>query len=319
MTTRVDMIIETLKAHPNRRFTARELARLFLERYPKEMTEKKKKRHHPSEEDLLNQLAAEIGGGGNLKRAKKRHANIRTQDHPRPRVCFWVENPSTFDAEQAQRERDDEPPSSGKETNLPTPPAKQARFTEHDLYPQLIEFLHEDMALHCMRIDERKSRNSHGSRGNHWLHPDVVALQTLDAGWSETVRTCVQNSGDAPIRLWSFEVKKHLSRSNVRECFFQTVSNSTWANHAYLVTAGLNDDVEAELNMLCALHGIGVLLLDTGSLFDSQILIPARERSAVDWQSADRIVRENSDFETFIENVNGYISRRKIIKKHWNL
>ena len=53
----------------------------------------------------------------------------------------------------------------------------------------------------------------------------------------------------------------------------------------YLVATGLNNDVEPELQVLASLHGIGVLLLNTESLFDSQKLIPARERSSIDWQS----------------------------------
>lgn len=36
--TRVDMIIETLRDHKGEKLTARELAKLFLERYPAEMT-----------------------------------------------------------------------------------------------------------------------------------------------------------------------------------------------------------------------------------------------------------------------------------------
>lgn len=313
MTTRVDMIIETLKAFPKQRFTARELAQALVARYPDEMAEKAKNPRYASEDALIQQLAAEVGGS-RAKAAKQKCPNVRTREHPRPRVFFWVDEPAAFEAAQALR-------NAQEDAAEHTPPgtARLTDYSESELYPQLMDFLHQEMRLYCMRIDERKSRNRQGLRGNHWLHPDVVALQTLDAGWSESVRTCVQSSGDTTVRLWSFEVKKSLSRSNVRECFFQTVSNSTWANFAFLVTAELSENVQSELNMLCALHGIGVLLLDTGSLFDSQILIPARERAAVDWQSVDRIVRENSDFEAFIENVNSYMSRRKIIGKHWNL
>lgn len=320
MTTRVDMIIETLKAYPNSQFTARELARAFMERYSSELAEKAENPRYVDEGALIQQLAAEIGGERTIA-AKKKCPNVYTQDTPRPRVYFWVDDIDAFEEEQALRSEDNEPlqnTENKQAASVSSSKTNTARLSEHDLYPQLIDYLHQEMGLYCMRIDERKSRNSQGPRGNHWLHPDILALQALDENWSESVRSCVQNSGDAAIRLWSFEVKKHLSRSNIRESFFQTVSNSTWANHAYLVTASLDNKVQPELNTLCALHGIGLLLLDTGSLYDSQILIPARERTTVDWQSVDRIVCENSDFETFIENVNSYLSRRKIITKHWN-
>nr|WP_240431962.1 hypothetical protein [Vibrio cholerae] len=112
-------------------------------------------------------------------------------------------------------------------------------MNEHDLYPLLIEFLNKDLGLYCQRIDERKSKNSHGNGGNHWLHPDVVALEPLDQGWDEIVRSCVRSGNHSSVRLWSFEVKKHLTKGNVRKYFFQAVSNSSWANFGYLVATGL--------------------------------------------------------------------------------
>jgi hypothetical protein len=197
-------------------------------------------------------------------------------------------------------------------------PLVQQNLSEHDLYPMLIEYLSTDLGIYCQRIDERKSKNSHGSGGNHWLHPDIVALETLDQGWDEAVRSCVRSGHQSSVRLWSFEVKKHLTKGNVRKYFFQAVSNSSWANFGYLVATGLDRDVENELQMLCSLHGIGVLLLNTESLFDSQILIPAQERSNVDWQSANRIVSENSDFHHYIEQVGIYNQTGKLIKSAWN-
>ena len=44
---------------------------------------------------------------------------------------------------------------------------------------------------------------------------------------------------DKRTKLWSFEAKLLINRSNVRECFFQAVSNSSWANFGYLVAAGV--------------------------------------------------------------------------------
>jgi hypothetical protein len=60
------------------------------------------------------------------------------------------------------------------------------------------------------------------------------------------------------------------------------------------------------------------LLLNTESLFDSQILIPAQERSNVDWQSTNRIVTENRDFHQYIEQVGIYNQTGKLIKSTWN-
>ncbi|WP_290572884.1 hypothetical protein [Idiomarina sp.] len=114
-------------------------------------------------------------------------------------------------------------------------------------------------------------------------------------GWEDIVRSCVRSGSDSSVRLWSFEVKKHLTKGNVRKYFFQAVSNSSWAHYGYLVATGLNSDVE-----------------------DSQILIPARERPSVDWKSANRIVAENSDFHHYIEQVGIYNQTGRLIKSAWN-
>ena len=178
--------------------------------------------------------------------------------------------------------------------------------------------MHKEYGHYCQRIDEKTSKNSHGNGGNHWLHPDVVALEPLDQHWDTVVKSCVRYGNDSSVRLWSFEVKKQLTKGNVRQCFFQAVSNSTWASFGYLVATGLSNDVEPELQMLASLHGIGVLLLNTESLFDSQILIPARERTNIDWQSVNRIVSENTDFQRFVEQVGIYSQTGRLVKSVWN-
>ena len=310
MATRVEMIIETLKAHPEQKFTARDLAKVFIERYPDEMAEKQSNPIYDTTEKLITQLAAEIGGERTVA-AKKACQNVVTRDRPRPRIYFWDENLALKTVDLQTDSEDLGAPN----VNMPF---VVQNFSEYDLYPLLIEFLNKDLGLYCQRIDERKSKNSHGNGGNHWLHPDVVALEPLDQGWNEIVRNCVRSGNHSSVRLWSFEVKKHLTKGNVRKYFFQAVSNSSWANFSYLVATGLNSDVEAELQILSSLHGIGVLILDTESLFDSQILIPAQERNNVDWQSVNRIVAENSDFHHYIEQVGIYNQTGRLIQSVWN-
>jgi hypothetical protein len=305
MTSRPQMIIETLKDNKGQKFTARELAKHFIERYPDALADKRTNPRYDTNDKFIAQLAAEIGGERTV-RAKQQCSNVVTRDKPRPRLYYWDDTPQkeVFD------DVDVEIKDSQSEGSTP--------FSEHDLYPMLIEFLNKDMGLNCQRIDERRSINSQGSGSNHWLHPNIVAMEPLDQSWDETVRTCVRHGNDKSIRLWSFEVKKELTRGNVRKCFFQAVSNSSWANYGYLVATSMSDGVETELQMLCSLHGIGVLLLDVEDLFNSQILIPAKEKPDVDWQSANRIVSENVDFKNYIEQVGIYHQTGKLIKSAWN-
>ncbi|ECG8509288.1 HrgA protein [Salmonella enterica subsp. diarizonae] len=305
MTSRPQMIINVLQANPGQQFTARQLAQKIIDHYSAELAEKRKNPRFVSDEAFLSQITAEVGGSRTVK-AKAMCPQVMTRDKPRPRLFYWGE-------------------SVVEQTNAnvaPEPTVETVSLTEHSLYPILIEYLSQEEGLLCRRIDEKRSSNNKGLGGNHWLYPDIVALEPLDKEWDDVVQNCVRHSEGRLTRLWSFEVKKQLNRSNVRECFFQAVSNSSWAHFGYLVATEINEDkqrsVERELQMLCALHGIGVILLDPHDFSNSQTLIPARERTSVDWQSVNRLVEENRDFKDFIELVGEYHQTGKIHKTLWN-
>lgn len=65
--------------------------------------------------------------------------------------------------------------------------------------------------------------------------------------------------------------------------------------------------------MLSALHGIGVILLNTENPSESDILLPARSRADVDGQSVDRLLKENEDFKDFIKFVSIYYQTGDLI------
>lgn len=305
MTSRPQMIINVLQANPGQQLTARQLAQKIIDHYSAELAEKRKNPRFSSDEAFLSQITAEVGGSRTVK-AKAMCPQVMTRDKPRPRLFYWGESVvEQVDANVA-----------------PEPTVETVNFTEHSLYPILIEYLFQEEGLLCRRIDEKRSSNNKGLGGNHWLYPDIVALEPLGKDWDDVVKNCVRHSEGRLTRLWSFEVKKQLNRSNVRECFFQAVSNSSWAHFGYLVATEINEDkqrsVERELQMLCALHGIGVILLDPHDFSNSQTLIPARERTSIDWQSVNRLVEENRDFKEFVELVGEYHQTGKIHKTLWN-
>ncbi|MBO7924424.1 hypothetical protein J5X92_19685 [Alteromonas sp. K632G] len=85
MISRPKMIIDTLKDNKDKKFTARELAKLFVERYPDELAKKRSNPRYDSEDKFIAQLAAEIGGERTL-RAKQQCPNVSTREKPRPRL-----------------------------------------------------------------------------------------------------------------------------------------------------------------------------------------------------------------------------------------
>lgn len=286
---RVDMAIAVLKSHPDQKFTARQLAQKLWETYPKSFNEKRAK--YKTDAAFFQQLTAELNIDF-IGRLTKVCPNVAVRSAPKPRLYFWQEN--AFLEENETKDPSDE----------------SDNLNEHSLYPLLMEYARQNHNLYCLRIDEKTSTKTKGAGWNRWLHPDVVALEVLDQEWKDAVKKCVRAGGFNRVRLWSFEVKRKITAGNVRECFFQTVSNSSWANYSYLVIAELDGDkeLERELQMLCALHGVGVLILDSASLRDSRILIPARLRLDVDWLSVNRICQANKDFERYIKGVHAYLS-----------
>lgn len=132
------------------------------------------------------------------------HPNLRmTED--RPRKYYHTTLTESEEVEATETESDS--------ANSPT-------YTEHELYPILASYLRSEMGVFAKRIDEKRSKNNRGSGGNRWLHPDLIGFEVLNEKWSPEIRQLVQARSDRSSRLWSFEVKKLINRSNVREVFF---------------------------------------------------------------------------------------------------
>lgn len=307
-------VVEFLKSYPNQKFTSREIAEAIIQLFPEDYEQKRLNHRFESNSDFVQQIVREISSNAKTSILKvSPHIHIR--DQPRPRQ-FWFDPNSTY---ELTREINTIFNSENIDAEVHLPIIKLDHLSEHDLYPILIEFLNSEFNLNCLRIDEKRSKNSRSQNGNQWLHPDVVAMQALDDRWNELIRTCVKHSSGQNVRLWSFEVKKELNSSNIRSSFFQAVSNSSWANEGYLVATSIStSEVEEELRMLSALHGIGVILLIPENPSESEILLPARRRPEVDWQSINRILNENSDFKNFIELVSIYYQTGRIRPQDWN-
>ncbi|MFP2767819.1 hypothetical protein [Oceanisphaera sp. KMM 10153] len=64
--------------------------------------------------------------------------------------------------------------------------------------------------------------------------------------------------------------------------------------------------------MLSALHDIGVILLNPENPSDREMILPAKARDDVDWQSTNRILLENEDSRDFIELVSTYYQTGRV-------
>lgn len=119
---------------------------------------------------------------------------------------------------------------------------------------------------------------------------------------------------------WSFEVKLLINRSNIRESYFQSVSNSSWSNFGYLVAAEIEGpDTLKELRMLSAAHGIGLIKLNTENPLESEVLIPARERNEIDWDTANRLAIENKDFLDYVKLLKQFYQTGEARLNDWDI
>lgn len=290
-----DRAFEFLRLSPDAGFSARQIANWIHATYPSETGEKLRRSSSlKTEADLVQQLVAEIGA--NRPQWQKKHAQFRTTE-TRPRLYYWTEKSEPQEVEEAE--------TSGRASAIDQPnPEGRNVFLERDLYEPLVIYADSEFGARAFRINEGTASNRRGPGGNKWLYPDLVALEALTSGFNKEVIETLRQSGDRRARLWSFEVKRLLNGSNAREAYFQAVSNSSWANFGYIVTAEIEGaQTLKEIQMLYAVHGIGLIQLDYQNPAESVVLIPARERNRVEWSMCSRLADENSDFAKFMKRV----------------
>lgn len=307
----LERVKELLEKNPEQRFTAREIASWIFETYPAECQRKQKRSTatvNPIDSDaaLLQQIVAEIGS--QRPRLQKRHPQIKTTEG-RPRKYYYTNKTDDSEINDANIIEIRNSQSSGI-----------INISERALYPKLSEFLWSELSVYSKRIDEKRSRNLRGAGGNKWLYPDLVGMEDLSTDWHREIKDCVQQYADKQTKLWSFEVKTLINRSNVREVFFQAVSNSSWSNFGYLVANEIEGaDTLKELRMLSSLHGIGFIKLEFDNPSESQIMIPAKERIDVDWNNANRLAEENSDFLSYIKLIRQFYQTGDVRSTDWDI
>ncbi|HDS1308115.1 TPA: COG2958 family protein [Stenotrophomonas maltophilia] len=301
------LVLGYLKERPDEKLTARQIAEWIFATFPDECQAKKQSSQYVSTDaELLQQLVAEISS--QRPRLQKRHPELKTTEG-RPRKYYYSEKSDVAEVAAAEGV-----------VAVPIADSSDAKLGEHAMYPLLSLYLWEEFGVYSKRIDEKRSSNKRGPNGNRWLYPDLVGMEDLGAEWHQEVRDCVNQYSDKRTKLWSFEAKLLINRSNVRECFFQAVSNSSWANFGYLVAAEIEgQDTLKELRMLFAAHGIGLIKLDADNPAESQVLIPARERDEIDWDMANRLATENRDFLEYVKLVKQFYQTGEARLADWDV
>ncbi|GAA7296401.1 COG2958 family protein [Helicobacter pylori] len=188
------------------------------------------------------------------------------------------------------------------------PSAKIAH--ERDLHPFLtyMAFGNENLKCYTKTIFHEESLKSPKGM-DRWLYPDMVGVRFLHSEWSNENLIAFSKKFDTlPIKLVSFELKKEISVNNCRECYFQAISNSSWANEGYLVGHHIDTHNPKLMDLLKRLHasfGIGVIDLRTDE-DKSAILLNAKYKEKIDYTVASELSEKNSKFRGFLKSVVDY-------------
>jgi len=178
-------------------------------------------------------------------------------------------------------------------------------FRERDLHILLSSFVRLDGHFQCVTKTIYHETSRRGKNGkNKWLHPDVVGVHFPFESYTENTLKLFDILKVNPYKLYSFEIKICLNLANLRECYFQAVSNSSWAHEGYLVALRISREPEMldELRRLNNAFGIGVIRLDAEHFMQSEILFSSKEKESLDWDTVNRLVDENRDFRNFLND-----------------
>ena len=192
-----------------------------------------------------------------------------------------------------------------RSTNNDIPVATKL-FDERSLHKLFCSFL-RTRGIIAKTIYHEKSSNKVDS-AQKWIHPDIVGVQFEDFNNDATLALLKATEPKQSIHIYSYELKKKIdSDYQLKQYYFQALSNSSWANFGYLVAFEINEDLDEEMARLNNAFGIGIILMQAN---DSKILFPAREK-ALDYNTIEKLNNLNPDFCEFIKKLSKVMNASK--------
>lgn len=173
-------------------------------------------------------------------------------------------------------------------------------YWERDLHPVLVAYL-KQKGIYAKTIYQEKSKNTSGQK---WIHPDIVGVNFAKFSQKECQKFFKATSSQNAADLYSYELKKHInSDTDLKQYFFQAVSNSSWANYGYLVALDVAAELREELERLCNSFGIGFILLGE----ETRVLYQARKHE-LDFTTINKLCSINREFREFVGKIEAYIT-----------
>jgi hypothetical protein len=200
---------------------------------------------------------------------------------------------------------------------------EEPKFKEREIHSVLVNFAFHKFSAYTKTINHSTSPKTEFGQ---WLHPDIIGCHFImekDGGkLDDELAEFSKIAGNLPVKLFSFELKRYLDFTNLRDSFFQAVSNSSWSHEGYLVVPRQHFDEEDttflyELKRLSVSFGIGIILLDLEKFEDSEILYPAKPRENLNWETITKLAI-NADFKNLIKSITDSLHEKQIRPKDYD-
>jgi hypothetical protein len=153
--------------------------------------------------------------------------------------------------------------------------------------------------IYSKTILHEESKNSKDDH-QKWIHPDMIGIEFVNLT-SKVNKAFMKilNKADT-FKLTSYELKKEINTDyELKKCYFQAVSNSSWANYGYLVALEISDSLKDEMERLNQSFGIGIIELESNP-YESKILFQSKFKE-LDFKTIDKLCKVNQKYESFIE------------------
>ncbi len=200
--------------------------------------------------------------------------------------------------------------------------SSQKIFKEIDLHPILVKYARAKFGVYCKTIQATKiiQRND---KTRVWANPDIVGIEPILLSWNGFFQRELEKLGmfsTKVLAFYSFELKLDLQPDNLTESYFQTVSNSNWANYSYLVVRDFTQTASflEQIERLNAGYGVGLIKLNENEPLKSEIIIPARFKENLDIHFMNFLSDNNIDFNSFLQECMSIVSHKKIDENNFD-
>ena len=189
------------------------------------------------------------------------------------------------------------------------------KILEEDLHTPLTKYLYS-MKIYSKTINANATDvNLKGKM--KWGTPDIVGVTFKDY-INKSVLELFNHINLPTTEIYAYELKLKLTLGSLTEYYFQALSNSGWANEAWLAAMEIDEndiDLMEEMKRLNQSFGVGIIKLNYDNPEDSEILFSAQKRNYLDIDTMHKLCY-NRQFQDFINDVNEILDAKDKSKSH---